>query len=274
MLRHGDVLADVAFLAMDLERLGAAGEAAAFLDDYRMACGEDHPAPLADLYIAYRAVVRAKVACLRHDQSGQPAAAEEARQMLALADRHLAAARVRLVLVGGLPGTGKSTLAEALSGRYGWPVLRSDVIRKRLAGRPGARPAARPGEGIYQPSWTAATYAALIDQATEHLRHGSSVILDASWTDATHRAAAARLAHRAATDLVPLRCVAPDEVALRRLRDRRTAGRDVSDATAAAHQYLAARADPWPAATRLDTADPLPRTLAAARHAIDADPDA
>jgi hypothetical protein len=270
-LRHGDVLADVAFLAMDLERLGATEEAAAFLDDYRMASEQDHPSSLADLYIAYRAVVRAKVACLRHDQAGQPAAAEQARRMLALADRHLAAARIRLVLVGGLPGTGKSTLAEALNGHYGWPVLRSDTIRKQLTGRLGRRADAPPGQGIYQPMWTSATYAALIDQAAEHLRHGSSVILDATWTDATHRAAAARLARRTAADLVALHCDAPDDLALRRLLHRRTASHDASDATPAAYPYLAARADQWPAATRLDTTDPLPRTLAAARQAIDSD---
>ncbi|HVQ91821.1 MAG TPA: phosphotransferase [Mycobacteriales bacterium] len=65
-LRYGDVLADVGFLAMDLERLGAPGEAAAFLDDYRQASGTDHPVSLAHLYIAYRALVRVKIACLHH----------------------------------------------------------------------------------------------------------------------------------------------------------------------------------------------------------------
>jgi uncharacterized protein len=272
VLRHGDVLADVAFLAMDLERLGAASEAAAFLDDYRMASGEDHPASLADLYLAYRAVVRAKVACLRHDQSGEPAAVEEARHMLTLASRHLAAARVRLVLVGGLPGTGKSTIAEAINGRYGWPLLRSDVIRKRIAGKPDAHLDAPPGGGIYRPAWTAATYAALLDEAERHLRQGSSVIMDATWAAASHRAAAARLTRRASADLVSLQCVAPDEVVMRRLRERREASRDVSDATPGAYRYLAERADPWPKATRLDTAMPLPQTLASAIRGIDADP--
>jgi uncharacterized protein len=97
-------------------------------------------------------------------------------------------------------------------------VLRSDVIRKQLAGRPGARLDAPLGQGFYQPAWTAATYAALLDKAGHRLRHGSSVILDAGWSDATHRAAAARLARRTAADLVALRCIAPDEVALRRLQ--------------------------------------------------------
>jgi aminoglycoside phosphotransferase family enzyme len=103
-LRHGDVLADIGFLAMDLERLGAPDEAAALLDDYRTESGSDHPASLAHLYVAYRAVVSTKIACLRHRRTGDPADAEQARQLLAIADRHLALGRVRLVLVGGLPG--------------------------------------------------------------------------------------------------------------------------------------------------------------------------
>ena len=50
------------------------------------------------------------------------------------ASRHLLDARVQLVVIGGLPGTGKTTLAVALGDELGWPVLRSDEIRKELAG--------------------------------------------------------------------------------------------------------------------------------------------
>jgi len=132
-LRHGDVLADVAFLAMDLERLGAPDAAARFLARYREFAGETYPPSLADHYIAARAHVRCKVACFRHAQ-GDAAAAGASRALLDLAARHLEAARVRLVLVGGLPGTGKSTLAAALADATGWSVLRSDEVRKDLAG--------------------------------------------------------------------------------------------------------------------------------------------
>jgi len=97
-------------------------------------------------------------------------------------------------------------------------------------------------------------------------------VLDATWTDATHRAAAVRLANRAAADLVTLDCIAPEEFSLRRLAARLPAGRDRSDATAEAYGYLAARSDPWPQAVRLDTTVPLPDTLRAAIEAADADP--
>lgn len=129
--RYGDILLDVAFLAMDLERLGAPDLSARFLDWYQEFSGEHHPLSLAHHYVAYRAHVRAKVACLR---AGQGAADEVqlARVFHALTLRHLQTARVRLVLVGGLPGTGKSTIAGGLSDTRDWALLRSDVIRKDL----------------------------------------------------------------------------------------------------------------------------------------------
>jgi predicted kinase len=190
----------------------------------------------------------------------------------AVADRHQADGRVRLVLVGGLPGTGKSTVSAALSCRYGWPVLRSDVIRKRLSGR-GAEPGpARPGGGIYRPAWTAATYAALLEEAECHLRQGQSVILDATWTDPVYRSAAARMARATGAELVPLSCEAPETVTLRRLAARSAAGHDRSDATPAAYRYLADRLEPWADAIRLDTTNPLADTLARAARVVDIAP--
>jgi uncharacterized protein len=60
-------------------------------------------------YIAHRGHVRAKVACLRNEQ-GDVSAAGEAGALLSLARDHLERGQVRMVLVGGLPGTGKTPL--------------------------------------------------------------------------------------------------------------------------------------------------------------------
>jgi len=132
-LRHGDVLADLAFLAMDLERLGRPDLGRSLLESYRQRAGDEWADSLADHWIAYRALVRAKVACLRSAQ-GDDAAAGEARALLELSLAHLRSATVRLVLVGGAPGTGKSALAAALGERMDLVVLRSDVVRRELAG--------------------------------------------------------------------------------------------------------------------------------------------
>jgi hypothetical protein len=250
-LRWGDACADVAFLAMDLERLGATGESEAFLAAYRAAAGDDWPDSLADFYVAYRAHVRAKVACLRHAQ-GAAGAAETARDLLRLAHRHLVTGRVRLVLVGGVPGAGKSTLARSLAAATGWELLRSDVVRKELAGADPRQPAHAPiDEGLYAPAWTARTYDELLRRAAELLARGCSVVVDASWSDAALRRAAERVAATSVADLDAVVCRAPLEVAMARVAARTG---DPSDATPPVARAIAARFAPWPAAHEVDTA--------------------
>ena len=252
-LRHGDVLADVGFLAMDLERLGRPDLSERFLAWYREFSAEWFPDSLAHHYIAYRAHVRAKVACLR-DADGAGGAAEEARSLLGLTLSHLRQARVALLLIGGLPGTGKSTLAAAVSERLTIPVLRSDEVRKELAGIPPltAAPAAY-GEGIYGADATTATYRLLLQRARESLAQGQSVILDASFTDHRWRDDAWLVAEETSSDLVAVQAAAPPDVAGARLRARR-AGSDPSDATPEIAARMATAADPWPEATTVVTA--------------------
>ncbi len=252
-LRLGDVLADVAFLAMDLEDLGRPDLAATFLEAYKEHAADTWPASLAHHHIAYRAQVRAKVNAIRAGQ-GDDEAAAHARRLLAMAERHLEAGRVRLVLVGGLPATGKTTLAHALAGRLPMTVLRSDVTRKELAGIPPAThtPAAF-GEGLYDSSNTAQTYETLLHRADIALRHGETVLLDASWTDPHWRTAARSVAARTHADLIELQCVAPAEVAYERMHRRLTTGDDASDATPEVVIAMARSLAEWPEATMIDT---------------------
>lgn len=252
-LRLGDVLGDVAFLAMDLERLGRADLGDAFLDAYRNASGDDWPESLAHHHVAYRAQVRAKVAAIRAGQ-GDPAAAEQARRLLDLTRAHLEAAKVRLVLVGGLPGTGKSTLARNLADPIDAVVLRSDVIRKELAGMaPTERTGDGFGAGIYSPGSTEEVYDELLRRAEVLLGAGHSVILDASWNSAHHRLRARDLATRTAAELTELRCTAPTAVVEARIIARAESGHDASDADVAVARAMGAVADPWPEAATVDT---------------------
>jgi aminoglycoside phosphotransferase family enzyme/predicted kinase len=252
-LRFGDALADVAFLAMDLERLGRPDLAERFLAAYREHADDTWPASLAHHHVAYRAQVRAKVAAIRAGQGDQPAAGE-ARRLLGLARRHLAVGAVRLVLVGGLPGTGKSTLADGLAGTLGATVIRSDVVRKELAGlRPDQPASAGFGEGLYTADVTDATYRELLRRAEVALGRGEVVVLDASWGSEHRRSKARAVATRTASDLVELLCRAPAETAARRMHHRRRRGGDPSDATPEIAAELARVEDPWPAAAVLDT---------------------
>lgn len=262
-LRYVDGLDDAAFLAMDLERLGAGRLAGRFLSWYAEYAADPAPASLRHHYVAYRAFVRAKVACLRWGQ-GDAGAAAAAGDHAALALRHLNAGAVRLVLVGGLPGTGKTTLARALGDRLGLTVLGSDRVRKELAGLAPQTPAAAPyGTGIYATEWTRRAYAELLGRAAHLLAHGESVIIDASWTSAARRAEAARVAGDTHADLVALRCATP--LAAERLRARRGGG---SDADAAIAGRMAETADPWPDAVTIDTSGPVEEAAGRAERAV------
>jgi aminoglycoside phosphotransferase family enzyme/predicted kinase len=253
-LRYGDVLADVAFLAMDLERAAAPALGARFLGWYREFAGETYPETLADHYIAYRAHVRAKVACMRADQ-GDAAGAEQAARLLRIAHDHLERGRVALTLVGGLPGTGKSTLAAGLADRLGWTVVRSDELRKDLAAvHHTTRRHDAYGEGLYDDRATTATYEALLERARTLLQHGESVILDASWNARRWRDEARRVAVATSSDLLELRCEVDTSIARQRLVARARAGSDPSDATTDVAARMAANADAWPSATTVDTA--------------------
>jgi aminoglycoside phosphotransferase family enzyme/predicted kinase len=258
-LRYGDVLADIAFLAMDLERLGAAELARRFLAAYREFSGETHPASLEHHYIAFRAHIRAKVALLRGSSEGH----EEAQTLLRIALTHLRHARVRLTLVGGGPGSGKSTLARGISDRTGWAVVRSDEVRKDLVGVGHEQHLTSAiGEGIYSEATNRATYAAMLDRTRLLLERGESVILDATWRDADARRAAAELAEGTSSQLVEIRCDAPIAVRQERVGQRARRGGDASDATTEITRGLEGRADPWPAATVVETTQSIDASIA------------
>jgi aminoglycoside phosphotransferase family enzyme/predicted kinase len=252
-LAYGDVASDIAFLAMDLERLGHRDLADLWVTDYEQASGAPIPGSLLHHYIAYRAQVRAKVAALRSAQRDDPTDATDARQLLVLCAAHLRAATPRLVIVGGAPGTGKTTVARALGDERGWRVVRSDVERKASTTE-GPDTSETWRRGRYSPAQTAAVYRRLMDAARDELELGRSVIVDATFSTAVERAAARRLADDVHADLLELRCTLDPAERDRRIRERRARGDDASDADPQIAARLAAAADPWPEATEISTA--------------------
>ena len=270
-LRAGDVLADTAFLAMDLERLGRADLAALLLVEHRRLLDDDWPPSLADHWIAYRAQVRAKVACLRATQ-GDPGAPAQARALLELAERRMTTAQVSLVVIGGTPGTGKSWLAAAVGERTGWTVLRSDVVRSDVVRQGVTAPdqdARLLDEGPYAAAVSERVLTAMLTQAQAELCAGRSVVLDATFTTTSWRAAADDLARRTHTGLTVLRTVVPDPVADERLRVRAAVGADASQATAELAPALRARFAAWPEALELDTRRPAAELVDHVLAAVD-----
>ncbi len=262
-LRHIDVVADIAFLAMDLEHLGAPAVARQFVREYREAAGDEFPATLLHHYCAQRAVIRAEVACIRSTQrstAGEQSSAAagdraQARSLLALAQDHLHAGRVIVGVVSGLPGTGKTTLARAAGEQLGWPVLRSDEVRRDLVGRPDdAGPLTASFEaGPYTPATTARTYRTMLERAGQFIVRGQPVILDATFSDPAFRRAAEELADTTTSDLVVLRCAVSPRAAEARVRARRQRGGDVSGADEGVVRAMAATVVPWRGAVTVDT---------------------
>jgi aminoglycoside phosphotransferase family enzyme/predicted kinase len=264
-LRWLDGLDDIAFLAMDLERLSAPQVARQLLHDYLEFAGDLAPKSLLHHYIAYRAFVRVKVACLRHSQ-GDEASAGQAREYAEIAARHLRSGRVRMILVGGLPGTGKSTLATGLANALGAVLLSADRVRKEIAGlslMDNASAGYR--EGIYTPEHAKRTYGELLYRAETLLALGESVVIDASWTRGAHRVLAAQVAGATHSHLVELQCAAPAKVAAERLRTRTPSGSDADPQIAA---QMAQDADEWPDASIMDTTRSVGTVLADALEGV------
>lgn len=262
-LRFVDRIDDAAFLAMDLEFLGRQDLGDYFLDRYATYSGDTAPPSLRDFYLAYRATVRAKVDCVQLTQGKSGADAAAARH-LAIAVRHLERGAIRLALVGGGPGTGKSTLARKLAEQTGAVVLSTDDVRKelhesgQLSGEAGSL-----GAGLYAPANVAAVYQAILHRAGRYLTGGQSVILDGTWRDAQARAQARRLAADKYAACTEIQCVVPVDVAADRIRSRAPGNSDATPQIAAA---LSAQSFAWDTAHRVDTSQPLEDCVREARE--------
>ena len=232
-LRCADVASDLAFLLMDLERLGVPEVAAALVARYREA-GFDLPDPLLRFYRAHRALVRAKVACLSRasfaDRTARAGLALEAADYLDLATAVAVTVRPTLIAMTGLSGTGKSTVAAALARALDATIFASDVVRKDLAGRSLPAPPAW-GEGLYAPEQTEATYGRLWELGAETLSTGHTAILDATFLDERRRERLAAVARDAGVPLVLVETVCGEETAVGRILARAQHGDSRSDAT-------------------------------------------
>ena len=253
-LRYVDRIDDAAFLAMDLEFLGREDLANYFLDTYSHFAKDDSPTSLKHFYIAYRALVRAKVDCIRLAQ-GHPKASDEATRHLSLALEHLAAGAVQLALIGGAPGTGKTTVAHSLGDRVGAEVISTDDVRRELQqhgtidGETGLLE-----EGLYKPEQVAAVYDEVIRRARLSLTGGRPVILDGTWRDPRQRLLARALANQTASTLLEIVCWTSVDAAVERV-GHRVAG--ASDATPHIARALAVRDDAWDTAHPIDTSQAL-----------------
>ncbi|MDA1095873.1 MAG: AAA family ATPase [Chloroflexi bacterium] len=236
--RWGDTALDVAFLTMDLEALGHPALAGEFLDGY-LAEADDAGLPeLLPFYQCYRAYVRGKVEGFRLDQPGVDATetkeiSERASAFFALADGYArTAVGPHLLLVGGLMGTGKTTVAQGVAGSRGLAYLSSDLVRKELAGiKPDDRRYEAFDAGMYGRDSTERTYDELAARASRYLEDGRSVVVDASFRREGDRARLVNVARRLSPQptVVTILCEAEDAIVKARLERRQESGTGPSD---------------------------------------------
>ncbi len=173
-----------------------------------------------------------------------------------------------IVVIFGLMGTGKTTLARALGQTLGWPVVESDAVRKGLAGlEPTTRVAVPFGQGIYSQEFFQRTYTEMLRLAREHLERGApGVILDGSYKRASERARVRQLAGELEAQAVFVYCECPEKVVLKRLNLRLDDPQAISDGRAELFAAQAKDFDPLTDADRpllrLDTSRDLAATLA------------
>jgi len=234
----GDVLYDLAFLLMDLWERGLKREANTVLNRYLWGTPEERSLAQIDglaalpVFMSIRASIRSKVtaAALAHLKGAErEEKAEEVRQYFIAAESFLAGTPPRLVAVGGLSGSGKTTIAGALAPRIGAPPgcvhLRSDIERKRLAGIPETQ---RLPADAYSPEATERVYATLREKAARALGAGQSVIVDAVHATTEERQSIEAVAGKAGAPFAGLWLEAPIETLVERVAARR---HDASDAT-------------------------------------------
>jgi uncharacterized protein len=245
--RMGDVASDAGFLAMELDARARSELAASFLGRFALESNDYDLYDVVDFYLSYRAWVRAKVAAfLAADPATPPDKAArkagEARRLFTLAEGYTRApaAPGPVVAVGGVIGTGKTVLAEALARDLALPVVASDRTRKWLA---RITPIQRAPTTAYEPDFSRRTFDELFRRADVVLRSGRGVILDATFRSRDLRHQARELAGRHGRRFLFVETTCDDATLRERLRQR-AVGLSVSDATEPLLERMRAEYEP------------------------------
>ncbi|MGE0135406.1 MAG: AAA family ATPase [Dehalococcoidia bacterium] len=236
--RYLDVGYDIAFLAMDLEARGFGDLGDEVAGRYIAASCDETMGVLQPLHRAFRAFVRGKVESIGA-HAPEIDEAERARLSASAAGYFRLAASYGgrraapcVVVMSGLPATGKSTVAATLAGHIGAAYLSSDATRKRLAGLdPRQRATDEFRRGLYGPEMNERTYEELRRRAAAQLEAGRPVVVDAMHGRASERAAATQVARAHGVPVLIAELRMDDESARLRIEGREDDPLRTSDAT-------------------------------------------
>lgn len=250
-LRHIDVINDLAFLLMDLDFLGKPGIGDCLLDEFIKGTHDTNGLNLLAFYKCYRAVVRCKVNCISLSSRELKHPKREKIHMEALKYLDLAYhyaiqfSRPAVWVVCGMPATGKSTIAKAVSKALGIKVFRSDVVRKALFGlKPHQQDTTSAGKKCYSDSASSLTYGRLLLLTQQEIETGTSVIIDATYSKEKYRLDLISLVKEKGIRPLFIECSAQDRVIKERLVQRDFSP-SVSDARIGDFETLKAGYEPF-----------------------------
>jgi aminoglycoside phosphotransferase family enzyme/predicted kinase len=233
--RCDDVASEVAFLAMDLDARGRPDLGYYFTEVYQGRTGDGELFGLLPFYRCYRAYVRGKVLSFRlneveFNEAEKATAAMRAGNYFELARRY--ADRLKnptLIVICGLSGTGKTSVARAIAGELGLRVVSADAVRQSLFG--ALKGPSGYAEGAYTDEANQKTYRALIETGREILQYDRGVILDATFRRKEDRELALEMAAENGAQWRMIECSLPPELTRTRLDDRTERKGGLSDAT-------------------------------------------
>jgi predicted kinase len=231
--RFSDVASEVAFLAMDLEARGRPDLGYYFSEQYDARCQDAELFTLLPFYRCYRAYVRGKVQSFRFDEPEltepeRETVALRARRYFELAGRYASPLHLpTVIVVSGLAGSGKTSLARAIAGELGLRVVSSDAIRKTLF-EIKERP--EYGAGPYSAEANRLTYAAVVQRGRELLSAQNGVVLDSTFRRKADRAMAQEMASNAGAEWRVIECRLSPELVRERLERRTLLKEGLSDA--------------------------------------------
>ena len=240
--RQNDVIDELSFLAMECDRLDAPAVGSRIIDAYSRASNDFPETELVAFYKSYRACVRAKVAAMRADQTVGKEQSRFLRKLdsyLEFANRYASELGPKMVIsVGGLMGTGKSTLVKAISKQLNANFLQTDVIRHEIFPRNGQ--SCGFDEAKYSPKNRDVVYDEMFKKLPTLLKTSPTVVLDGTFGKESQRQEVKNKAKELDSQWLHLECVCPAQLSIERVKDRLTTGRSNSEARSEFYERQAA----------------------------------